>query len=121
MILVDDLLATGGTVNAAIELISNSGAIVVSALLVVELLYLNGRNNLPKILILIVWYLMKNKKIRSLSFDLWLTLIYELDLTAHSDIRRNIRSEKLRRNYLTIIYIYQLIKSHLHLMIFLKL
>ena len=48
VILVDDLLATGGTVNAAIELISNSGATVVSVLLVAELLYLNGRNNLPK-------------------------------------------------------------------------
>ncbi len=40
---------------------------------------------------------MKNKKIRSLSFDLWLTLIYELDSTAHSDIRRNIRSEKIKK------------------------
>ena len=39
---------------------------------------------------------MKNKKIRTLSFDLWLTLIYESDLTAHSDIRRNIRSEKIK-------------------------
>ncbi|MBC63726.1 MAG: adenine phosphoribosyltransferase [Chloroflexi bacterium] len=48
VILIDDLLATGGTINAAIELISSTGAAVVSALLVVELLYLNGRNNLPK-------------------------------------------------------------------------
>jgi len=48
VILVDDLLATGGSINAAIELISDTGAVVVSALLVVELLYLNGRSNLPK-------------------------------------------------------------------------
>tara|TARA_Y100001970_G_scaffold68675_4_gene87559 strand:+ start:59435 stop:60187 length:753 start_codon:yes stop_codon:yes gene_type:complete len=40
---------------------------------------------------------MKNRKIKTLSFDLWLTLIYESDLSANSDIRRRIRSEKIKK------------------------
>ena len=40
---------------------------------------------------------MKNRKLKTLSFDLWLTLIYESDLSAHSDKRRNLRSEKIRK------------------------
>ena len=47
VIIIDDLLATGGTLSAAIQLISSSGVKVVCAMFVVELLYLNGRNNIP--------------------------------------------------------------------------
>lgn len=46
VVLVDDLLATGGTAAAAIELIEVSGASVVSVLFVVELAFLNGRAKL---------------------------------------------------------------------------
>ncbi|MBA31849.1 MAG: hypothetical protein CL748_04930 [Chloroflexi bacterium] len=40
---------------------------------------------------------MKNKRTKTLSFDLWLTLIYESDLSANSQIRRNIRSKKIQK------------------------
>ncbi|MFL2665656.1 MAG: adenine phosphoribosyltransferase [Dehalococcoidia bacterium] len=48
VIIIDDLLATGGTLNAAIELISSFNTTVISAMFVVELLYLNGRINIPE-------------------------------------------------------------------------
>ena len=45
VILVDDLLATGGTVNAAIRLINRLGAEVVAADFVIELGFLSPRSN----------------------------------------------------------------------------
>jgi adenine phosphoribosyltransferase len=47
VILCDDLLATGGTAAAAIELLRSLGGVVDSAAFAVELTFLNGRNKLP--------------------------------------------------------------------------
>jgi adenine phosphoribosyltransferase len=47
VLLVDDLLATGGTARAAAELIEELGATVVAAAFVIELAFLNGREALP--------------------------------------------------------------------------
>ena len=44
--LIDDLLATGGTANASIDLIKESGADVVCFCTVIELEFLSGKNNL---------------------------------------------------------------------------
>ena len=46
IILIDDLLATGGTAEAACKLIEQSGGIVVKILFLVELPDLGGRNKL---------------------------------------------------------------------------
>lgn len=46
VVLVDDLLATGGTAKAAIELIEQLGGEVVKVLFVIELAGLNGREKL---------------------------------------------------------------------------
>lgn len=46
VLLVDDLLATGGSLSAASELVRISGAIPVAALVVMELNELNGRKKL---------------------------------------------------------------------------
>jgi len=46
VVLCDDLLATGGTANAAIELIKSVGVSVVHAAFIIELNFLNGRNNI---------------------------------------------------------------------------
>lgn len=46
VVLIDDLLATGGTAAAAIELIKKFGAEVVEAQFFIELGFLNGRQNL---------------------------------------------------------------------------
>ncbi|WP_045226364.1 adenine phosphoribosyltransferase [Methyloterricola oryzae] len=46
VLLVDDLLATGGTARASCELIENLGASVVGCAFVVELDFLNGRERL---------------------------------------------------------------------------
>ncbi|MBI2895156.1 MAG: adenine phosphoribosyltransferase [Deltaproteobacteria bacterium] len=43
VILVDDLIATGGTAAAAVELARGSGAIVMGASFVIELAFLEGR------------------------------------------------------------------------------
>lgn len=43
VVLVDDLLATGGTAKATLELINHLGAEVVACLFVVELSFLDGR------------------------------------------------------------------------------
>jgi adenine phosphoribosyltransferase len=48
VIIVDDLLATGGTTAASIELIEKLGAEVVKCAFVIELGFLNGRDKLPK-------------------------------------------------------------------------
>lgn len=45
VLLTDDLLATGGSLNAACQLITDAGGIVAECLVVIELRYLNGRNN----------------------------------------------------------------------------
>ncbi len=47
--LVDDLLATGGTVRAASKLISRVGGRLVGCAFVIELLGLNGRDNIPNV------------------------------------------------------------------------
>ena len=46
VLLVDDLLATGGTANAAIKLLKKSGAKVQSFLCLIELSFLNGKQEL---------------------------------------------------------------------------
>jgi adenine phosphoribosyltransferase len=47
IVLVDDLLATGGTSGAAVNLVQKVGGIVCSALFVIELQFLSGRQKLP--------------------------------------------------------------------------
>tara|TARA_B100000131_G_C18008887_1_gene569635 strand:- start:520 stop:1032 length:513 start_codon:yes stop_codon:yes gene_type:complete len=49
VLLVDDLLATGGTVRAASKLISRVGGRLVGCAFVIELLGLNGRDNIPNV------------------------------------------------------------------------
>ena len=49
VLLCDDLLATGGTAAAAIELIRKLGGTVVGAAFAVELNFLHGRSKLPGI------------------------------------------------------------------------
>ena len=49
VLLVDDLLATGGTVRAASKLISRVGGRLVGCTFVIELLGLNGRDNIPNV------------------------------------------------------------------------
>jgi len=46
VLLVDDLLATGGTANAALKLLKKSGAKVQSFLCLIELSFLNGKQGL---------------------------------------------------------------------------
>ncbi|MFQ6018564.1 MAG: adenine phosphoribosyltransferase [Kiloniellaceae bacterium] len=46
IVLVDDLLATGGTMNAAARLLRQSGAEVLAGACVIELAFLNGRKKL---------------------------------------------------------------------------
>jgi adenine phosphoribosyltransferase len=47
VVIVDDLLATGGTAAATVELVREQGAAVVAAAFVVELTLLTGRARLP--------------------------------------------------------------------------
>lgn len=47
VILVDDLLATGGTAGAAISLINKTGAEIIAVSFLIELAFLNGRTKLP--------------------------------------------------------------------------
>jgi adenine phosphoribosyltransferase len=47
VVLVDDLLATGGTSGAAVNLVQKIGGIVGAALFVIELTFLHGREKLP--------------------------------------------------------------------------
>ncbi len=46
VLVVDDLLATGGTASAAIELVTRCGATVVACAFVIELAFLGGRRRL---------------------------------------------------------------------------
>jgi len=47
VVLVDDLLATGGTSGAAVDLVQKVGGVVGAALFVIELEFLCGRSKLP--------------------------------------------------------------------------
>ena len=46
IILIDDLLATGGTANAALELLKKTGANISAFLILIELINLKGRNKI---------------------------------------------------------------------------
>jgi adenine phosphoribosyltransferase len=46
VVIVDDLIATGGTMQAAIELVTQRGGIVAAAVCIIELAFLNGRGRL---------------------------------------------------------------------------
>ena len=46
VLIVDDLLATGGTVAATIELVERLGGVVVGTAFLIELAFLNGRRRL---------------------------------------------------------------------------
>lgn len=48
VVVIDDLLATGGTVAAACELVEMAGGVVDEAAFVIELGFLNGREKLAK-------------------------------------------------------------------------
>ena len=46
VIVLDDVLATGGTARAKVELVEQLGGVVVGALFLIELTFLNGREKL---------------------------------------------------------------------------
>ncbi len=46
VLIVDDLLATGGTIEATIKLVEELGGVVVGCAFLIELTYLNGRDKL---------------------------------------------------------------------------
>jgi adenine phosphoribosyltransferase len=46
VVIADDLLATGGTMNAAVKLVEQQGGSIVECAFLVELLFLNGREKL---------------------------------------------------------------------------
>lgn len=48
VLIIDDLLATGGTVNASIKLIEQTKANIIAAAFVVELTQLGGREKMPE-------------------------------------------------------------------------
>ncbi|MGF1571831.1 MAG: adenine phosphoribosyltransferase [Sumerlaeia bacterium] len=47
VLIIDDLLATGGTLAASVELVEEAGATVTAIWVLIELGFLNGRNVLP--------------------------------------------------------------------------
>jgi adenine phosphoribosyltransferase len=47
VIVVDDLIATGGTTEAAIKLVTQQGGTVVGAACIIELTFLKGRDRIP--------------------------------------------------------------------------
>ncbi|NJL06319.1 MAG: adenine phosphoribosyltransferase [Chloroflexaceae bacterium] len=48
VLLVDDLLATGGTIGAACKLVEQVGGVVEELAFLIELTFLNGRDNLSR-------------------------------------------------------------------------
>jgi adenine phosphoribosyltransferase len=46
VIVVDDLIATGGTTEAAIKLVTQQGGTVIGAACIIELTFLNGRDRI---------------------------------------------------------------------------
>lgn len=56
VVILDDLLATGGTLNAAIELVHKVGGEVVAAASIIELTFLKGRERLPVPFVSLVQY-----------------------------------------------------------------
>ena len=48
VLIVDDLLATGGTADAAVKLVKKIGGVIVGIAFVVELEFLKGREKLPE-------------------------------------------------------------------------
>ena len=48
ILIADDLLATGGTVSAVLDLVSEMGGEIVECCFMVELEFLNGRKRLPE-------------------------------------------------------------------------
>lgn len=48
IVIIDDVLATGGTLGAIEDLISNFGAVVLGSVVLLELSFLNGRANAKK-------------------------------------------------------------------------
>jgi adenine phosphoribosyltransferase len=46
VVIIDDLLATGGTIGAAAKLVADSGARIVGVGFIIELAFLNGREKL---------------------------------------------------------------------------
>jgi adenine phosphoribosyltransferase len=46
VVVLDDVLATGGTAKAKVDLVEQLGGVVVGALFVIELTFLHGRDNL---------------------------------------------------------------------------
>ncbi len=48
VLLIDDLIATGGTLEAGIELVQSQGATVVECMFIVELTYLQARETITK-------------------------------------------------------------------------
>ena len=46
MVIVDDLLATGGTLKASVDLLTQIGATVAGAACIMELTFLEGRSRL---------------------------------------------------------------------------
>lgn len=48
VLIIDDLLATGGTAAAACNLVTKTGAEIVGCAFIIELNFLEGRNKLPK-------------------------------------------------------------------------
>jgi adenine phosphoribosyltransferase len=49
VLVVDDLIATGGTCAAAVELVKRAGGVCVGATFLIELAFLKGREKLPGI------------------------------------------------------------------------
>jgi len=56
IVVVDDLVATGGTMRAAIDLVRQRGGTVAAAACIIELAFLNGRDRLPVPLTAMVTY-----------------------------------------------------------------
>ena len=49
VLVVDDLLATGGTLGAAVELVKLCGADVIECFVIMELSFLNGRSKIDDV------------------------------------------------------------------------